>query len=264
MRWILLPALSRILFSILVGFLLVGGAAARGEEPLREQSEEFFPLALDGTIDLENGDGSIHIFGWDKPRVRLTVVRKAYSAPRLRQIRVETKAEPAALTVRTLIPPVSGLLADRSGTVDYTLNVPEPARLKLKLSNGEISLEGLRGAKFDLELANGRILALNCFAQVRARLQNGVMEAFFAWWENLPASFDYALQRGRIGVRLPAAAQFRVEARTADGRIQQGFHFANPVEAGAGQTLQAATTPDTPMSLGLRSGSGNISIDAIR
>lgn len=219
---------------------------------------------MDGTIELANTDGSIQIYGWDEARVRLATLRKAYTEPRLEQVRVTTKAEPAALIVRTIIPKASGLFADRSGTVDYTLTVPETARLKLKLANGEIILQGLRGAEVDLALVNGRIMALNCYAQVRARSQNGVMEAFFDWWENLPATFDYVLQRGRIGVRLPATARFRVNARTGEGRIDEEFELAAPVNLGPGQTLEAASASDALMSLGLKTGGGNISIDAIR
>ena len=166
-RWILLHQLHRILLSLFI-FLFAGwDSVALAEDPLQNETEEFFPLPLNGTVTLENTDGSIHIYGWSEPRVRLAALRKAYTQPRLQQIRVETRAGPAALAVRTIIPKATGFFADRSGTVDYTLNVPEPARLKLKLANGEITLDGLRGAHVDLELVNGRIVALNCYAHVR-------------------------------------------------------------------------------------------------
>jgi hypothetical protein len=244
--------------------LLLSQSSARAEDPLQKETVEFFPLALDGTIALENTDGSIHIYGWYEPRVRLAAVRKAYTDARLQQVRVATKAAPAALIVRTIIPKASGLFADRSGTVDYTLTVPEPARLKLKLVNGEITLDGLRGAEVELALVNGRITALNCYTQVRARSENGAMEAFFEWWENSAASFDYVLRHGRIGIRLPAGARFRVRARTGNGRIHQEFKFAVPIETGPGQTLEGETAPHPAVSLDLSTGGGNISIDAIR
>jgi hypothetical protein len=249
-------------FYFLVLLLSQNGAGA--EPPLQKESVAFFSLALEGTIALENTDGSIHIYSWYEPRVRLAAVRKAYTEARLQQVRVATKAAPAALIVRTIIPKASGLFADRSGTVDYTLTVPEPARLKLKLASGEITLEGLRGAEVELALVNGRITALNCYARVRARSENGAMEAFFEWWENLPASFDYVLQHGRIGIRLPAGARFRVNARTGSGRIHQEFKFAAPANAGPGQTLKAETAPNPPVSLDLSTGGGNISLDAVR
>jgi hypothetical protein len=262
--WTLLPPLHRVLFTFLLFSLLELSPIARAEDPLQKESVEFFPCAMDGTIALENTDGSIHVYGWKEPRVRLAALRKAYSEARLKQVRIETKSEPAALIVHTIIPKVSGLFADRSGTVDYTLTVPESARLKLKLVNGEISLQYLRGADVDLALVNGRIMALNCYAQVRARSRNGVMEAFFDWWENLPATFDYGLRHGRIGVRLPAAARFRVNARTENGGIHQDFQLGTPMNLGPGEVLEAATAPEPPVSLGLSTGGGNISIDAIR
>jgi len=90
------------------------------------------------------------------------------------------------------------------------------------------------------------------------------MEAFFEWWENSAASFDYVLRHGRIGIRLPAGARFRVKARTGNGNIHQEFKFAAPIEMGPGQTLEGETAPHPAVSLDLSTGGGNISIDAIR
>ncbi len=251
-----------IAFSLLV-LLLLSLAVAHAEDPLQAQSEDYIPLPLNGNITLENGGGSFHIFGWYEPRVRLVALRKAYTAARLEQIHIEKKTEPSSLAVRTVIPAASGLFADRSGTVDYTLNVPETAHLRLKLVTGEITLQGLRGGRAEIELTNGRIIALNCFAQVRARSSNGVMEVFYEWWENIPTTFDYALKSGRIGARLPALAQFRVDAQTANGRIGNGFNF-KPQPNGRGQSLHAATAADAPVALHFRTGGGNISIDSFR
>ena len=237
---------------------------AQAAPPLQAPSEQFFQLTLDGTIEIENSGGSIHLFGWYQPQVRVATVRKAYSAARLKEIRVESKAEAASLKLRTVIPEAHGLFADRSGTVDYTVNVPERARLKLKMGDGEITLQGLRGAEVEVELQNGRITALNCFAKIRARAPHGVMEAFFEWWENLPATFDYVLGRGRIGVRLPEGAHFEVVAQTGNGRIHQEFHLPDPTDRGAGQVLKARTKGDPTISLGLRTGGGNISLDRSR
>jgi len=166
--------------------------------------------------------------------------------------------------VRTIIPPAHGLFADRSGTVHYTVTAPETARLRLKLTNGEITLQGLRGGHAQVEFVNGRLFVLNCYAGVEARSVNGAMEVFFDWWENLPAAIDFFVQDGRIGARLPAAAHFRVAARTAQGRIHNGFALRAATGAGPGQTLEGTTAANPPVSLGLRTGGGNISIEAIR
>jgi hypothetical protein len=86
---------------------------------------------------------------------------------------------------------------------------------------------------------------------------------FYEWWENLPASFDFSLRHGRIGARLPFNAQFKVDAATENGSIGDCFHF-EAQDAGAGQTLRAATSPQAPVTLHFRTGGGNISIDSWR
>jgi hypothetical protein len=263
---LLLTALHRFisLTGILAGLLAVSCPTARADDdPLQGTTEEFFSLVRAGAVILENTDGSIHVYGWNEPRVRLVALRKAYTESRLHEIRVEANAQPASLTVRTNIPAESGLFADRSGTVDYTVTVPETAQLKLKLVNGDVTLQGLRGGSAHIELINGRITALNCFARVQARAVNGVLEVFYEWWENLPAAFDYALQHGKIAARLPGNARFAVDAATANGWIHEGFKFHLPTNVGPGQSLKAATAPGGVVSLGLRTGRGNINLEAL-
>ena len=115
-----------------------------------------------------------------------------------------------------------------------------------------------------IELRNGRVFVTNCFAQVHARSVNGAMDLFYEWWENAPATIDFALQHGRIGARLPADAQFRVDAQTTHGRIGNGFHLT-PQEAGDGQTVaRQRRAPDAPAVFHFRTGGGNISIDSFR
>lgn len=233
-----------------------------GAEPVSEASEQFFDLPLTGTIDVENTDGTIEIVGWYKPRVRLASVRRAYTAERLQQIRVETRSLPDSLSIRTIMPAIKGLFADRSGTVSYTITVPEPSRLALKLKNGEVSLQGMRGGTAQVELTNGRMTAINCFAQVGAQTANGLMEIFFDWWENFPSRFDYILGQGRIVAGLPATAQFRIAARTNEGRIRNSFGFLALPKQNRGQTLTAAHGAEPAASLGMSARNGNIIIEA--
>ena len=238
--------------------------SARADEPLREQTEKLYPLPRGGAVTIEGTDGSIHVYGWNEPRVRIVALRLAYTAPRLHEIAVETAAQPASVSVRTHIPPAHGIFADRSGTVDFTIVAPETARLELKLVNGEITLQGLRGGSAHAELVNGKITALNCVARVRAHSVTGALEVFREWWENFPASFDFSVGYGTIRARFPESAQFRVDAETAVGHVSNGFGFKNPARPGRGGKLEAATAADAPVVLHFRTGGGNISIDSFR
>jgi hypothetical protein len=254
--------LAQIAFSFPI--LLLLSLPSPGGEPISDRSEQFFDLPLTGAINVENTDGTINVVGWYKPRVRLAIVRKAYTTNRLRQIRVETKSSPNSLSIRTIIPEIKGLFADRSGTVGYTITVPEPSQLTLKLANGEVSLEGLRGGNAKVELTNGRITAINCFAQVEARTTQGLMEIFFDWWENFPSRFNYILGQGRIAARLPAAAAFQLSAQTNDGRIQNSFGLPAPPKPNPGQTLTAAHGSNPIASLEMKARNGNILVEATR
>ncbi len=239
-------------------------SSGEGAEPLRAESDQSFALPLNGTLILENLDGAIHVYGWNFPKVRVGALCKAYTAHRVREIGYHAEVQATSLHIRTSIPSVSGFLADRSGTVEYSLSVPEAARLRLKQNDGEIILEGLRGGQAEIEFRNGRVTALNCYAEIRARAAQGVMEVFFEWWEDLPATFAYVLGHGRMVARLPSAARFRVMAETGHGSIHHQFPLPAPAPKGAGQVLEGATASPAPISLRLRTGSGNINLNAIR
>ncbi|MEO6871974.1 MAG: hypothetical protein ABI233_07115 [Chthoniobacterales bacterium] len=256
--------MHRVLGKLVIAVCILGAPTqlAQAEEPLHARSEQFFPLPLDGKLNIENLDGSIHVFGWYEPRVRLAAVCNAYTAPRLKQIRVDTKATPDSLTVRTIIRPTHGLFADRSGTVDYILNVPEQAQLTLHVANGEILVQGLRGGSARIELGNGRVFLRNCFARIEAHAVHGAMDVFYEWWENAPAVFHLVLDHGRIGALLPVAARIRVDAATANGQVGNGFGIAIFHTAGPGHMMRGANAPDPPVSFHLRTGGGNISIDS--
>lgn len=263
-RWILLRSLHRIFSFVLLSFFLVSAAPIWADPPLQERSEQFFSLSPDGTLTVNNTDGAIHVYAWNESRVRLTWVRKAYTSSRLHQIRVETRSHPNALFVQTNIPKATGFLADRSGTVEYTLTVPMHTNLTLKLTNGDITLSGLRGGRIEIELVNGWVTAGNCFADIQARSVQGVMEIFYDWWEDVPAQLQYFLQGGRIMARLPINAHFRVNAQAPNGQVNSGFASLVATTNGPGQTLEGATAPNPSVSLGLRTAGGNITIDAIR
>lgn len=252
----------QVAFTLLV--LVTSSRPSSGAEPLSDRCEQFFDLPLTGAINVENIDGTIDVVGWYEPRVRLVLVRRAYTVQRLEQIRVETKSLPDSLSIRTVIPTIKGLFADRSGTVGYTITAPEPSRLTLKLANGEVSLQGLRGARAKVELTNGRMTAINCFAEIEAQTTNGLMEIFFDWWENLPARFNYVLGQGRMIAQLPATARFQLAAQTKEGRIRNSFGFPAPSDQDGGQTLTAGNGSDPIASLGMHADHGNISIETTR
>src|SRR6476646_11031444 len=131
-----------------VGFVaanLLLAQAALAIEPLEENVEQTYDVDTDVTVTVENTDGSIRVYGADKPEVRFLAIKKAYNAERLAGIVVDVKASRNRIAITTRFPPRENALSDRSGTVDYIIVVPQAARLaELKLSNGELLVDGLR------------------------------------------------------------------------------------------------------------------------
>src|SRR5690348_886644 len=101
-----------VIFAISLTPFLV--TATRAEDPLQFATEQFIPLQPGRAVEIENTDGAIHIYSWREPRIRLAVLRKAYTEPRLHQIQVATESRAQSLGIRTIIPAVHGLFADRS------------------------------------------------------------------------------------------------------------------------------------------------------
>lgn len=258
-----MTALHRLAKFVLAA-LALSLLSAHAEKPRQRETESFYPLPPDGSVRIEAGDGSIHIYGWNEPRVRVAALRSAYTAARLQQIEVATDPQPRAISVCVLVPPARGIFSDRSGTVDLSVNVPETSRIDLRLKNGEIVIQDLRGGSARAELVNGKITVVNCIGRIRGHAMTGALEVFYHWWENLPASVDLAIDYGRIQALLPLGAHFRLDAATASGGIENGFRWKNLPGYGPGAKIQAQTAPGAPVDLRLRDGGGNISIDSFR
>ena len=103
--------------------------AAFAVEPFEEIVEHEYSVDAVATLSVQNIDGSIRVYGADKPEIRIQAIKKAYDRERLEAIRVEVKATQNSVAVTTTFPPRKNALSDRSGTVDYIIVVPQTARV---------------------------------------------------------------------------------------------------------------------------------------
>ena len=183
--------------------------------------EETHPLDPAGNLHIKNVDGTIRLYGWDKPEVRVKATKKAYSIERLRTITMQVSSHPESLSIETIFPPgKKWSLHDRSGLVEYVIVMPQRLkRIELELTNGEISIDGLRDGNAHASVVNGRLSARNCFANLDYEAKNGAIDFYYNWWESAAYLVKARTPNGAIGVFLPAAASFHVEAETPGGSI---------------------------------------------
>jgi hypothetical protein len=199
-----------------------GSATDRTFEETIEQSYKVEPAT---SISIKNVDGSIHVYGSPANEVTLQTTKRAYTPKRLKQIAINVSVQPGAIAINTNFPkePRWGLF-DRSGTVDYTIVVPDTASISgLELANGELSVEGMRGQNVHARLETGRLVERNCFSHVDVAVNRGTLTLAYEWWEPGKFSVQANIARGNAIAFFPGDAVFHLVAETVRGKIASDF-----------------------------------------
>jgi len=179
------------------GLFFANGVAAG--EVLQDVVERRFPLDPTGTFSLRAIDGTVEIFGTDSREVKIVAIKKAFSPERLNAIAIRVDARHDAVNIETTPPPAPRHhFSDRSGTVEYTINIPQTARIaRLELPNGELLIDGMRGASIAANLGSGQLVTHNCFCDQTIHVNQGGLNVFFDWMEKRTRPFRYTPLRRR-------------------------------------------------------------------
>jgi hypothetical protein len=248
------------LFLCISVVLLLLGCKGGDDNTLTEVVEKSSRIAENGTLRVKIDDGTVRFYGADTPDIYLKATKRAYSAARLQGLNVQLISHNDSVTIEAVSPPkAKWSLADRSGTIDCTIIVPQYLKnIEAELINGEISIDELRGGNARASVRNGRISARNCFAHVDYVAQNGAIDFYYTWWQAGTYLVKAAIPNGSIGVFVPRGASFQVDAETGGGSITGNLingddephehrkKLVLDIGAGPGPTFQ------------LKSGNGNI------
>ena len=241
-------------------FLLSGRAAeAVIPEDFVRQGYDVSPSV---NLSVRNTDGRIFIYGSDAPRLEIIAMRRAFSEKRRDAIKIEVSIKGDAATIETIYPLVSGgsFLADRSGTVDYLILVPQTCTLaRVELGNGEVLIEGMRGERIEAQLGNGVMHLRNCFSTARVRLERGRLIVRYDWWEARAFSLSAEVADGDLRVAVPAGAALHLDAAAVRGKVIN--HFA-PGPRDVPQ-LDEHFGGESAVEFKLRTTTGNIQLEAI-
>jgi len=193
---------------------------------LEEVVEKVYTVEPDANVSIQNRDGAILIYGSDDKQMRVRAVKRAYSRERLNQIAIDVSTKPGAVSVTTKFPPKPKWgLSDRSGTVDYTLVVPDTASISpAELNAGEVLLDSIGGPEVRARLNDGRIFARNCFTNLDLTMKRGSLTLTYDWWEQERFSAQVNVGQGNAWVFLPTEAAFRLIAEAAHGKIANDFN----------------------------------------
>jgi hypothetical protein len=234
-------------------------------EVLEDVVERRVPLDPSGTFSLRAIDGTVEIFGTDSQEVKIVAVKKAFSPERLNAIAIRVDARPDVVNIETTPAAApSHHFSDRSGTVEYTINVPQTARItRLELPNGELVIDGMRGASIAANLGSGQLVTHNCFCDQTVHVNQGALNVFFDWMEERPISIEAEIEDGNMSARLPTDAAFQLHAVTKQGHVSSDFSPMETRKGGDDSEINEVIGDAPATKLSLRASEGNIHISEV-
>ena len=252
-----------LLVALGVSALLAGCGLDSGDRIIEQLVQHNYEVDPTATLSISNEDGSIRIYGADITEVRLEAIKKAYSGQRLSKISVNVSATTNAISITTTYPPRKRWgLGDRSGTVDYTLVVPQTCKVaNASLANGEMLIDGMCGEAVNARLTIGRLYGHNCFGRVRFAVTTGGIDLAYDWWEQWKFSISAEIESGNIHAFIPADAPLHLVAEADTGRIANDFAEQEDRHADDRKIdMRVGAAPEPEVNLHARD--GNIEIGA--
>ncbi|MDQ6624758.1 MAG: DUF4097 domain-containing protein [Verrucomicrobiota bacterium] len=238
--------------------LLIASAAARAGGVEEETTEATYQVGANPTLTVHNTDGRVFVYGSEAGEIKVKAYKRAFTKERVQQIKANVSLEGDAMTIDTFYPPApEGLLADRSGTVEYTILVPENCITKVELSQGEIQVHGLRGPSIDVQLTRGLISLKSCYAPMQVSLGAGGVDVSYDWWEDLVFSLLANVREGDISLQFPPSAALRIDAATQSGHVRN-YLVPDEQRGEDVQNMQIALGGGSDVLFTLRTGRGNI------
>ena len=211
----------------IIGSVLISlaGCNATQKGVVEEIFERLYTIQPTANITIENGDGTVLVYGTSLNEMRVHAVKKAYSRARLAQIVINVSANPDSVSITTKFPAkAKWALFDRSGTVDYTIVVPATADVsELTLHAGEILLDGMRGQRTRARLGDGRMFIRNCFSNFDVQIGRGNLTTSYDWWEKDKFSARANVAQGNVWSYFPGEASFGLLAQTVHGKVVSDF-----------------------------------------
>jgi hypothetical protein len=238
------------------------GCGPANDRVLEETVEQSYKIEPNTSVSIKNVDGSIQVYGSPAHEMTLQAIKRAYSAKRLKQIAVDVSVQPGTVAIETTFPrePTWGL-RDRSGTVDYTIVVPDTASIsRLELANGEVSVEEMRGQSVQARLGTGQLFAHNCFSNVDVAVGRGTLSLAYEWWEPRKFSVQTKIADGNAWAFLPSDAAFHLIAETVQGKIASDFTVAGEHRAQAMTKVDVLVNGGGETQIKMHATEGNIKV----
>lgn len=198
-----------------------------------------YPLRADGSLELNNVNGSVRIEGWDKNEVEIRAVKTTPDQESLLDmVAIEIDARPDALSISTRYPQEEGVEV----AVDYVIHVPRHAQLShINNVNGTVRIVSSESIG-ELHTVNGNIEVYESSGDVHAHTTNGNVylelkhpadergasaettngSVLLAIPADLPADLEARCMNGKFSSELPMVISGADQPRTVHGKLGRG------------------------------------------
>ena len=206
-----------------------------GDQDLREDFHQTYPLSATGRVSLQNLNGGVQIRVWDRPAVQVDAIKRAHRRDKLAEAKINVSSTDERIRITTEYPSQNQSFHkderryENLAIVDYSLTVPRTAILEMvELINGSLDIEGVEG-NVNASSINGRLTARGLRGETKLSTVNGSLQATFA---ELNESKPISLQsvNGTLTLIIPSDANASVRASTVHGGIVNDFNL--PVRHG--------------------------------
>jgi hypothetical protein len=207
----------------LLSLALVASATVAASAKVTEKFAQTYPLAANGTIRLENINGTVEIIAWDKAEVSLEAEKSARDEDALKRMNIKITATADKLAIKTEHERTWKFWDNANAQVYYKLMVPAGVSLdKISVVNANIHVSGIKGS-VELKTVNGSIDARDLSGPGEFDTVNGSIVVAYS---SLPAPADKIsldTVNGSCTLKLPANAGFVLDADTVNGRVSCDF-----------------------------------------
>ena len=218
--------LGAVLGTICALFIFALGAHASDHRgAFTEEFHQTYALTPDGSVELDNINGAVHISTWDQNEVKVDAVKSADAKERLDEARIEIDSSKEHLSIRTKYREHDLTFSwgshNNPPSVEYTLTVPRTARLdEIKLINGSLDVTGVTG-EVHASCINGRLEAHNLAGRADLSTINGHLDARFDQLSGSPVELHSV--NGSVELTIPSDSKAEIEASTVSGGIDNDF-----------------------------------------
>ena len=208
--------------------LLFSAAVALAEQ--EEVFEQAYSMEGVSRVSVQNVNGKIDAFAWDRPYLRVRAVKTARGSRadeilksteiRIRKVGDEIRLE----TVNPSRHRLFGFLdfGSQNATVDYEVHMPTSARVRFETCNGRVEATGFGGA-LACDAVNGSIELKDVRGPVKANTVNGSLRIAF---RGPFKQSQLETVNGSVEVAFDKTSSIRYDLGTVNGRIEGDIDLA--------------------------------------